>query len=391
MTSLSRRAFLKTGAMCGLATNAGAGGVAAAAGRARAAGDPAAETVFFFFDGIDTNPAEYARQLGEVHGQPMTHDVYMSGGPVEELEKAFAAELGKEAAVFVATGTLANHLAIRRLAGDKTKVLVQAESHIYADSFDTVQTLSHLNLVPLARGRATFTRDEVEETCRWAVDGPYPAPVGAISIECPVRRQHGEVFDFEELRKISEYARKERIGLHLDGARLYLASAYTGISPKQYAALADTVYISLYKYLGAASGAILTGPKQVIDQVAHDRKVFGGTLYQAWPFAAVALRSLGDFSERFGRAVACSRELAALLDAHPRFEVESFKAGTNIFRLRVQGVDGETYRGQLEKRGVILRKPEKAGDPASFLLSVNESINRRSARELSKTFVESLG
>ena len=94
--------------------------------------------------------------------------------------------------MFVPTGTLANHLAIRCQAGGKSRVLVQAESHVYRDSLDCVPTLSHLNLVPLAADKATVPVGEVEEAYRRATDRPFPLQVGVISLESPVRRKLGE-------------------------------------------------------------------------------------------------------------------------------------------------------------------------------------------------------
>ena len=87
-------------------------------------------------------------------------------------------------------------------------------------------------------------------------DARVATPVGVISIESPVRRAHGEVFDFAEMQRIAAFARERRIGLHLDGARVFLATAYTGITPAEYSALFDTVYVSLYKYFNAAGGAV---------------------------------------------------------------------------------------------------------------------------------------
>lgn len=221
---------------------------------------PAQGPVHFNGDGLILSPLEYAGLLATLAAKGIQRDSYMSGGAVETLEARFAEVLGKERAVFVPTGTLANHLAIRHLARGKTRVLVQAESHIYSDSSDCVQTLSHLNLVPLAAGSATFTLGQVEEACKRALERPFPVPVAAISIECPVRRRDGETFDYEEMKRIARFAREQDIRLHLDGARLFVASAYTGVTPAEYVALFDTVYVSLYKCFNAASGAIWPAP-----------------------------------------------------------------------------------------------------------------------------------
>ena len=187
-----------------------------------------------------------------------------------------AALLGKEMALFLPSGTLANHLALRLLATRGRRVLVQRESHIYNDTGDCAQELSGLTLIPLAPQRATFTLAEVEAEIARLPEARVSTPIGAISIESPVRRLQGEVFDFAEMQRIAAFARERRIGLHLDGARIFLASAYTGITPASYAALFDTVYVSLYKYFNAAAGAVLAGPRELIDEplssAAHVRR-----------------------------------------------------------------------------------------------------------------------
>jgi threonine aldolase len=232
-------------------------------------------------DGIPLSPVAYAELLQKLAGG-IAADNYGLGGVVEKLEAHMAAELGKEMAVWFPTGTLANHMAVRTLAGDRKRVLVQAESHLYNDCGDCCQTLSGLNLIPLAPGRATFTLDEVKEMANRSATGRVKTPVGAIMIESPVRRKTGEAFDLMEMKKISGWARTEGVGLHLDGARLYMAAAYSGLSVRDYANLFDTVYVSMYKYFGAASGAILAGPKKLLTDLFHARRMFGGGQHEAW-------------------------------------------------------------------------------------------------------------
>src|ERR1039457_454369 len=246
--------------------------------------------VYAFGDGIPHTPGEYAQLLAT-----LAVDDYSRGGVVEQLENRVAALLGKEAAVWLPTGTLANHLAVRLLAGNRRRVLVQAESHLFNDCGDCAQTLSGLNLVPLAPGKAAFTLEEVEEAVNRSTSGRVTTPIGAIQIETPGRRRHGERFEFEEIEKIAARARERGIGLHLDGARLFLESAYTGRPVREYAVLFDTVYISMYKYFNAASGAVLAGPKALLADLYHPRRMFGGGLQQVWPFAAVALRYLDGY------------------------------------------------------------------------------------------------
>jgi threonine aldolase len=334
-------------------------------------------------------PLEYSQLLVRIaRERGIEPDVYLSGGAVQQLETTFAKMLGKESAVFVPTGTLANHLALRVLCGDKSRVLAQAESHIYCDSLDCVESLSHLNMVPLAEGRATFTVKEVEDSVRKAASGPFPVQVGAISIECPVRRRQGEAFQYDEMKKIAAYAREHDIKLHLDGARLFIASAYTGVSPAEYASLFDTVYISLYKYFCAGTGAVLAGPRTVIEKVAHARKLFGSGLLHAWPYAAVALHYAEGFLERYRKAVAVARDLFQSLEQHSGFRLEEIPRGTNICRLHVPAKDLGQYARNLKKHDILVVPPPQGG--TALRLTINESLNRRSADELTKAFVVAL-
>jgi threonine aldolase len=341
-------------------------------------------------DGLSLSPAEYAVLIAKIAAQDQfRRDTYLADSAVQELEKRMAALLKKERAIFLPTGTLANHLACRLLAGEHSKVLVQEESHLYRDEGDCAQLLSGLNLVPLAPGRATITADELAKAVEQAAGPPYPAPVGAISIESPVRRTDGQVFDFEQMRKICAFARTQQIGTHLDGARMFLASAYTGIAPAQYAALFDTVYVSLYKYFNAPFGAILSGPAPLIDKVETLRHQFGATIFQGWESAAVALHFFDGFSERYQAAVKNGEQLIKLLEASGRFRVERVPMGTNIAWLRLASGDAlDTVRERLAQSGILLAGKSKA---TRVTLMVNESINRQPAEEIAAAFVKAAG
>ena len=348
----------------------------------------AARHIYAYGDGIPHTPAEYAQLLSELAAKgDLKIDSYSLGGAVETLEQRFAAMLGKEAAVWMPTGTLANHLAVRMLAGPRRRVLVQAESHLFRDSGDCCQTLSGLTLVPLAPAKATFTLQDVEQAAYDSTTGRVATPIGAIQIETPVRRRQGERFDSAELQKVAGWARAHGAGLHLDGARLFLESAYSGRAVKDYAALFDTVYVSLYKYFNAASGAVLAGPKALLADLYHTRRMFGGGLAHVWPHAAVALHYSDGFEARFRAAVENSERALAVLSNDSNFAIERIPQGTNIFRMRIQNANPPVYQGRLDNAGIYTQ------DPAGlwFTLQVNETWNGVPADEIVARFRRALG
>ena len=333
----------------------------------------------FRSDGLAPSPLGHARLLAEIaERRGIAADDYSRGGIVAELETRMAALLGKEAAIFLPTGTLANHLALRLLARNGRRVLVQRESHLFCDEGDAAQQLSGLTLLPLAPGRASFTLDEAIAEIGGPADARVATPVGAISIETPVRRCDGAAFDFTEMQRICGYARERGIGLHLDGARLLIESVYTGIAPAAYAALFDTVYVSLWKYLNAASGAILAGPRTLLDGLHHQRRMFGGGLPRAWPDAAVALHFLDGFADRFTGAVAAFDRLLAALRDHNRVTIERPVGATNVTVLRVSGADAASLPQRLAAAGIVIRAPRRVSpDGVEFTLHTNGTILRR--------------
>ena len=344
--------------------------------------------IYAFGDGILHSPAEYSQLLATLTAKgEVTPDNYSLGGVVAQLEARMAALLGKEAAVWLPTGTLANHLAVRMLAGNRRRVLVQAESHLMNDCGDCAEVLSGLHLVPLAPGKATFTLAEVERAAYEASMGRVATPIGAIQIESPVRRKQGERFDFEEMKKIAAWARAHNVGLHLDGARLFLESSYTQRPVKEYTALFDTVYVSMYKYFNAASGAVLAGSKALLADLFQTRRMFGGGLPESWPFAAVALHYLTGFEQRFRSSVETAERVIATLRSDSNFGVEAIPNGTNIFRMRVFNINAPVYKLRLEDTGISVHDP--VGD--WFAMQVNETWNRLPATEISARFRQALG
>lgn len=339
-------------------------------------------------DGIGITPREYAVLLNRLcQGRDVADDNYLLGGEVEAFERHWATLLGKETAVFMPSGTLANQLALRALAGTKRRVIVPDVSHIYNDTGDACQTLSGLTLMPLAPGRPTFTTADVEAVLTRTAGGRVATDVGAIVIESPIRRLSGQMFDWEDAKRIAALARDKGIAMHLDGARLFIASAYTGISPAEYAAQFDTVYVSLWKYFNCGIGAILAGPKRALDGMFHVRRMFGGNLATGWNAALVARHFMDGFEDRLKSAVNVSEAFYSAMAKHPRIAIERIPNGTNLTRVTFKSVNAAGVAKRLAERGIAISAPSGA---ATVTFGVNETWNRMTAADLVRAFEQSL-
>ncbi|WP_242108726.1 threonine aldolase family protein [Luteimonas aquatica] len=364
------------------------GGGAFAAERAAGAAPPrklelTERSVLLSGDGVPMTAQAWVAQLQALlERDAEVKDVYLGKGVVQALEARLAARLGKAAAVFLPTGTLANTLALRVLCGENRHALVQHESHVYLDESNAASTLSGLHLVPLAKGRAAPTPEEVRAAIDEAENGPYPLKVGAISLESPVRRADGAMVPYGTARAISELARGKRIGLHLDGARLLLASGLPGFEIRAYSALFDTVYVSLYKYLGAPFGAILAGETDTIDKVRALRHVFGGTIFRGWPAALPALDALDGFEARYLEARAAAERLFAGLAAAGGFTPQPVEHGTNVAFLAVSPERANGLVERLRRADVHLRDIEQG----RVQIDTNLTLLRRSPEELIRAF-----
>ena len=382
MAQVTRRGFVGS-----LGLGAGLGALAATPAEATVAETGQERAVHFSGDGIGLSTAAYASLLHRLATErDVKEDTYLLGGEIEAFEREWAALLGKETAVFMPSGTLANQLALRALAGDRRRVIVPEVSHIYNDTGDACQTLSALTLVPLAPGKATFTVDDVQTVLARTASGRVAASVGAIAIESPVRRLSGRLFDWPEAQRIAAFARERGIGTHLDGARVFIASAYTGISPRDYAAPFDTVYVSLWKYFNSGQGAILAGPKKTLEGMFHVRRMFGGNLAVGWPAAVVARHYMTGFVDRLRAAVRVSEDLYSGLARHPRVTIERIPDGTNLTRLTLR-VDPDTVTRRLAEVGIHVPRPSADG---TVVFAVNETWSRRSAQELLDAFERAL-
>jgi threonine aldolase len=378
MTEIDRRLLLG-----GLLGAAAAPALAQGYGKPAAPGPafppPDARTVLLVGDDVPRDPASMSARLAALAARE-ARDSYLAGGAVERLETAFAAYLGKEACAFFPTGTLANNVALRVLCGDNHHALCQAESHLYRDESDAAERMSGINLVPLAAGRAAPTLAEVQAAFDAAEKGPYPLKVGALAIESPVRRQAGELVPAETVRALAGLCAAHGTPMHLDAARLMLAPP--SLDVKAYVAPFETVYVSLYKYLGAPFGAVLAGPAARIAAAREWRHLYGGLIYQGWAPALLAMDGFASFPAAMARAHAAGDALVAALSASGRVRPRANPHASNIIQLEMSEADAAAAFERGRAANVRVAKWADGAVP----LYVNASILRRPVPELARVF-----
>jgi threonine aldolase len=350
-----------------------------------------ADSVYFINEGPFYKPSELISLLQQINSKKeIGRDAYGQGGALEELTKKMAAITGKEAAVYIPTGTLANQLAISVLSGENSKVFVQETSHVYRDEADAAQTLFNKRLIPLAKGKAFFTAEELKEAVEYHNNEEvFKAGMGAVSIEVPVRRCDNAHFPLAEIKKIATYCRQQHLKLHLDGARLHLDSAYTGVSVREYADLFDTVYMCLYKYLGATGGAVLCGEKAVIGKMDHLIKIHGGSIFTSWTNAAIALHNLEGLEDRLKQMATQSIALIRELNQIPELKITTIDGGTNVFQLKLSDkVDLAKMKDSLRRKHFIVLGVLSENGIIKF--RINETLLKRGNSDYVAAFKDAI-
>jgi threonine aldolase len=235
-------------------------------------------------------------------------DVYGEDPSVNRLQAVAAQRLGKAAAIFVPSGTMANQAAIRALTQHGDVVLAGEGAHVLRYESGAAAAVSGVQIKTIGRG-GLFDGDDVRAAVHPA-DHHY-APVTLVAMENTHNTAGGRVFPFEQLMRAVSAAREFTLRLHLDGARLFNAEVATGIPAARWAEPFDTVSFCLSKGLGAPVGSLVCGSAEIIDHVHRIRKMLGGGMRQVGILAAAGLYALEHHVERLAEDHANARRLAA--------------------------------------------------------------------------------
>lgn len=295
-----------------------------------------------------TQPTQAMRAV--MAAAPVGDDVFGDDPTVKLLETRVAELLGKEAALFAPSGTMANQLALRALADSGDEILIDANAHIYYYEAGGPAALSGISCRCLPGIRGIFTAADLQVALR-PPDQHFP-PSKIVCVENTHNRGGGSIWPLHQLREIETVSRHHGLKLHLDGARLWNASAATGIPEHEYAAPFDTVSVCFSKGLGAPVGSALCGPRDIIQRARRFRKMLGGGMRQSGILAAAALHALDHHRARLTDDHANARALADGLASLPGITIDPTSVATNIVLFNIPPGSAPQFVSTLDAAGV---------------------------------------
>lgn len=312
-------------------------------------------------------------------------DVYGDGGVVADLERHIAELLGKPAAVFLPSGTMAQPATLRVHADRRSSrtVLWHPYCHLAAHESQAYARLHHLVGRSVGEPERLLTLDDLTSVAE---------PIAALLLELPQRDLGGPIPAWEDLVAQTGWARERGAAVHLDGARLWEATAGYGRTPAEIAALFDTVYVSFYKGVGALPGCCVAGSEDEIAQVREWRHRMGGTLFAMWPSAASALSLLPAALAEMPARLEHARAIATALAGVATVRVVPDPPQTPMLHLLLS-TDLDTYAANAkrlaEETGLwVWPRAVRTGDPA--VVRCELSVGRATLRHKPEFIAETL-
>ncbi|HYP13521.1 MAG TPA: low-specificity L-threonine aldolase [Bryobacteraceae bacterium] len=280
-------------------------------------------------------------------------DVYGEDPAVNRLEQRAAQILGKEASLFVPTGTMGNTIAIKLHTEHGQELICDSRSHIFNYELGMMSWFCGCTPRPIDSSRGLLEWSQIKQAIRPL--GPHWAPTGLVEIENTHNMGGGTVYRLDQLDEIGAGAKQSGLAVHMDGARIFNAAAALGVPVSRIAECADTVMFCLSKGLGAPVGSMLAGSQEAVDRGRLYRKRLGGGMRQAGVLAAAGLIALEEMPNRLREDHANARLLARGLADIPGIQVNVQAVETNIviFDISETGLDSGTLSGLLKERGVL--------------------------------------
>ena len=281
-------------------------------------------------------------------------DVFHEDPSVNRLEEMVAALYGKEAALYVASGTMANQLAIRAQTHHGDEIIMERTSHPFNSEAGALAALAGVQVNLLDGHHGIMDVEQIRAVVR--TPNVHHAPTALICVENTHNRGGGSIWPLDNIRAIRDLARSVSIPMHLDGARLMNACVATRLTPKDYAQYFDSCTLCLSKGLGAPVGSLVIGSQEFIAKAHRFRKQFGGGMRQAGILAAAGIYALEHNVERLAEDHLNAKRLARGIAEIDGLDIDVNTVETNIlyFGVRQPGLTVPILLERLKAEGVLM-------------------------------------
>ena len=300
-------------------------------------------------------------------------DVLGDDPTVIELQNKAAKILGKEAGLYVPSGTMSNIVATRTHTSPGDEIVTEAHSHVYRYEGGAFAALSGCSVALVDGENGIMTPEQVSGSIRKAEGSLSHYPNGSlVCVENTAQGGGGTVYSQETLDEICKVAREKDCKLHMDGARLFNAVAASGTDPARMVRDFDTISICLSKGLGAPVGSVLVGSKDDLAQAHRWRKMFGGGMRQAGTIASAGIYALENNIERLSEDHRRARIFAEAVSEMPNFSINVENVQSNIVFIGVGKGNTESIIEQLSTHGVDILSTDDSTIRAVFHLHITD-------------------
>ncbi len=279
-------------------------------------------------------------------------DVFREDPTVNLLEKNMANLFGMEAAIFCASGTMSNQIAITSHTRPGDELICEQEAHVYIYEGGGIAFNAGCQVRPIAGDRGRIKAEQVLKSIN--ADDVHKARTSLVCLENTSNRGGGSCYELEDIRQIRQVCNEHKLILHLDGARLFNALIAKKEKPGEYGSLFHSISVCFNKGLGCPAGSILLGTEKFIYQARRIRKIFGGGLRQAGFLAATALYALDQNVERLNTDHKHAKKIGDALQKHPLVKmILPVETNLVIFELN-DGEDPHSFISRMKEKEVLL-------------------------------------
>jgi threonine aldolase len=283
---------------------------------------------------------------------PLGDDVFGDDPMVNRLVEMAAERLGKEAALFVPSGTMGNVLGVAVNTARGEELIADAESHVFLYETAGAAALAGVQIRPVATESGVMSPRQIEEVLR-PRDDPHQPFSGAITFEDTHNRHGGVVWPLDALRAAYATAHSHGLKVHLDGARIFNAAVALQVEVAEIASGADTVTFCLSKGLACPAGSLFCGPRATVEEARRWRKRLGGGMRQAGVLAACGVFALDHMVDRLADDHANARTLAEGLAEMSGVTCDLGRVQTNLVYFDVERVNERSFTAECAKRGLL--------------------------------------